>query len=78
MYCTDTHMTDTNASRKRAIDSNECAICEPCAPSKMPKLCPSEEEDDDYADEEDDGDTALDTPDSDPVPKPSRNLMLAT
>jgi len=57
---------------KRAIDSNECAICEPCAPSKMPKLRPSEEDDDDYVDEEDDGDTALDTPDFDPMPKGSK------
>ena len=59
-------------SGKRAIDSNECAICEPCAPSKMPKLCPSEEDDDDFADAEDAGGTALDTPDSDPVQKASR------
>jgi len=64
-------MKDTNHSGKRAItDSNECAICEPCAPSKMPKLCPLS------ADAEDAGGTALDTTDSDPVPKGSRICVI--
>ena len=32
-------MTDTNSSGTRAIvDSSECGICEPCAPSKMPNI----------------------------------------
>ena len=32
-------ITDTNSSGKRAVvDTSECGICEPCAPSKMPKL----------------------------------------
>ena len=69
MYCT-RGMTDTNASRKRAIDSNECAICEPCAPSKMPKLCPFS------ADAKDARGTALDTTDADLVPKGSRICVI--